>query len=128
MLKKRHVAPKIRANGGAELIAIKSRNLEPSKNPSVTLFYFNAWSIFHKMDTIKLAINEISPSFVCVSESWLTQSIPTAAVEIRDFIVLIVQVLIHLAESCCMATNQLPRASLNFPRSSRLRKELNSSV
>ena len=87
MLKKRHVAPKIRANGGAELIAIKSRNLEPSKNPSVTLFYFNAWSIFHKMDTIKLAINEISPSFVCVSESWLTQSIPTAAVEIRDFIV-----------------------------------------
>ena len=52
-----------------------------------TIIYFNARSVFSKLDAIKFTVNKLCPSFICVTESWLNSSIPTAAIEMDDFLV-----------------------------------------
>ena len=60
------------------------RPINETKN-KLKIFYCNARSIFNKLDRLKRLIHEISPTVVCVVESWLTKSIPKSGIEIPTY-------------------------------------------
>ena len=49
------------------------------------LLYFNARSIFNKMNRVITHIDKIKPVIVSVAETWLTEAIPTAAIDVPGF-------------------------------------------
>ena len=54
------------------------------KNP-LKIYYCNARSFLPKMDKLKKVIDEIFPSIICVTETWLNDMTPTAAINIPTY-------------------------------------------
>ena len=49
------------------------------------VFFWNACSLFNKIDQFKLLLNKHSPQVFCVNETWLKPLIPNSLIAINSY-------------------------------------------
>ena len=51
----------------------------------IKIVYWNLQSLLNKTDSVRLAVNELSPDILCASETWLKEETPDSLVNIHGY-------------------------------------------
>ena len=95
-------------------------NLNPSL-PLFTILYFNARSVFPKLDELVSLVDIHTPDIICIVESWLDKDIADSEISIADYASLRLDrdrhgggVLIYLKSSFCFSTLPNPTSGIEL--------------
>ncbi len=65
--------------------AIKVLNARLTEAKNVTMMYTNVLSLFNKLDELKLAVDNLKPDLIALTETWLNEQIADAEVRLEGF-------------------------------------------
>ena len=66
-------------------VRVEGESSSGSNNP-LNILYFNARSVFPKLDELKILVEDNNPDVICITESWLCQEICNTEILIPGYL------------------------------------------